>query len=357
MNEIIEVIEKSGLKKESSLTIKESFVPFFDQAEEWKQKAESLVVTDESQVDEMKQAREARLALKKIRVDANNVRKSLKEDSLRYGKAVQGAYNIIEYLIVPIEQHLESQEKFIEIKKKERIYDLKCKRETELSIYEEFIPSGLDFGGMSEDDYQKLLSGAKLQLQQRVEAELKAAKEEEERIKADEIERKRIEAENKKLKIEADKREKEIQKEREAAEKERVKVAAKAKVEQDKADAIAKAEREKLEAEKAVIEEVARKEREAAEKIKADAEAKQREIERIEAEKIQAQKAKELEEAKAQKALELAPDKDKLIAFAKQLDSLDLPQLKTKESQKIVIETKELLNKVTKYIREQTTKL
>jgi len=38
----------------------------FEQAEVWKGKAEKLVVTDISQKEEMKQAREARLALKNI---------------------------------------------------------------------------------------------------------------------------------------------------------------------------------------------------------------------------------------------------------------------------------------------------
>ena len=40
--------------------IKEQFIPFFDKAIEWRQKAEALVVTDISQTREMKMAREAR---------------------------------------------------------------------------------------------------------------------------------------------------------------------------------------------------------------------------------------------------------------------------------------------------------
>ena len=114
-NELVRVINESGVEQSTALTLQSSFLPFFEQAEQWKIKAESLVVTDASQTREMKMAREARLALKDIRVSADKTRKALKEDSLRYGKAVQGVYNVIDYLIAPIEKHLEEQEKFPEI--------------------------------------------------------------------------------------------------------------------------------------------------------------------------------------------------------------------------------------------------
>ena len=42
------------------------------------------------------------------------VRKELKEESLRKGKAIDGVANIIKFLIEPVEKYLEDQEKFIE---------------------------------------------------------------------------------------------------------------------------------------------------------------------------------------------------------------------------------------------------
>lgn len=98
-NELIKVVDASGLESQTGNYIKEKFLPFFDQAEEWKEKAESLIITDVAQTHEMKMAREARLALREIRVEANKKRIELKQDSLLYGKAVQGVYNVIEDLI------------------------------------------------------------------------------------------------------------------------------------------------------------------------------------------------------------------------------------------------------------------
>lgn len=58
--QIIEVIESSGVEDTTKATLKERFLPFFEQAEKWRTIAESLVVTDESQTREMKMAREGR---------------------------------------------------------------------------------------------------------------------------------------------------------------------------------------------------------------------------------------------------------------------------------------------------------
>jgi hypothetical protein len=198
-NELIKVVETSGLETQTASSLKERFLPFFEQAQEWRRKAGLLIVTDESQVKEMKLAREARLELKKIRVEADKTRKALKEDSLRYGKAVQGVYNVIEYLISPIEKHLEEQEKFVEIREQNRKEAVRQLRESELESYMEFVPYGMDLGGMSDEDYSKLLNGAKIQLQAKIDAE---KKEEEDRLlkeKADAEERARIKKENEEL--------------------------------------------------------------------------------------------------------------------------------------------------------------
>ena len=195
-NELVQVIEGSGLEVATANYIKEQFIPFFDKAIEWRQKAEALVVTDISQTREMKMAREARLALKEIRVSADKTRKQLKEDSLRYGKAVQGVYNLIEYLIAPIEKHLQEQEDFVVIQEVKRKAEIKASREVELQPFAEFVPFGLNLGEMSEEDYVKTLNGAKLQLQAKIEAEQKAEAERIAREKAEAEERERIRIEN-----------------------------------------------------------------------------------------------------------------------------------------------------------------
>lgn len=182
--QLVQVINESGVEATTAKNLQDSFLPFFDQAQEWAEKAKTIIVTDESQVQLMKDARQARLMLKEIRVNADKVRKTLKEDSLRYGRAVQGVYNVIEYLIVPIEQHLEKQEKFVEIKEAEKLARLKIEREDKLRPYVEYVPYGVDLAKMSDEDYNKLFNGAKLQFEAAIEAKERAEKERIERENA-----------------------------------------------------------------------------------------------------------------------------------------------------------------------------
>ena len=180
-DQLVKVITESGIDTKTAKNLQDSFLPFFNQAQEWADKAALLVVTDANQVQLMKDARQARLMLKEIRVNADKMRKTLKEDSLRYGKAVQGVYNVIEYLIAPIEQHLEKQEKFVEIQEAERKAKLKLQREDELRVYAQYVPFGIDLANMTDEDYQKVFSGAKLQFEAAIEAKERAEKERTER--------------------------------------------------------------------------------------------------------------------------------------------------------------------------------
>ncbi len=338
-NELVRVVETSGLESQTALMLKERFLPFFDKAEEWRQKAESLVVTDASQIHKMKMARHARLALRDIRLDADRVRKELKEDSLRYGRAVQGVYNVIEYLVAPIEKHLQNQEDFVIIQEANRKAELKLKREIELQLYAEFVPIGLNFGEMSEYDYLKTLNGAKLQLQAKIDTERKAEEERIAKEKAEAEERERVMLENERLKAETEAKEKQLAEERAKAEADRKALEEKARKEKAAADAKLKAEREakeKLEAElRAKSEAEARAKKEAEAKAAAELKAKQ----------------------DAERKEKAAPDKAKLIELANVIDQLIFPELKSEEAERILTDVKALLTKVTGFIREKTSKL
>lgn len=327
-NELIKVVEESSLEKQTKDNILSKFTPFFDQASEWKEKAEALVVTDESQVEEMKEARLARLALKNIRVEADKTRKALKEDSLRYGKAVQGVYNVIEYLIKPIEQHLEQQEKFVEIQEASRKEALKQLRIPEVEVFQEFIPYGLDLGEMSEEDYTKLINGAKAQKKAKEDAEKKAEQERIAKEKAEAEERERIRIDNERLRKEAEERERE------------------AKIEAEKRAKELEAQRKKEEAEKSAHEEQLRKEREAKEKIEAELKAKK-----------EAEEKAIAEQKEADKKARLAPDKTKLKELAVMINQIELPSLKNPEGESIIKNVRTLLNKTSNYIQEQADKL
>ena len=218
-NQLQLIVKESGLETTKSQYILDKFTNYFEIAAEWEKKAKDIVVTDESNKVEMQLARVGRLFLRDKRISIEKARIELKEQSLREGKAIDGIANVLKALIVPIEEYLENQERFVEIK------------------------------------------AAKLAEDKRINDEKMA---EEERLALEEaqrIENERIRVENIKLKEEAEFREKKITEERIRAEAEIIKAeesARKAKEETDRSARVAKekadkelaTERIKLEAER-----------------------------------------------------------------------------------------------------------
>lgn len=367
-NAIVALINQSGLESKTSMALKERFMEFFDQADEWERKARELKVTDVTQVDEMKKAREARLALKNIRVNADKTRKLLKEDSLRYGKAVQGIYNVIEYKIAPIEKYLEEQERFAEIQEAKKREELKVERERIASDYHEFIPYGIDFSALTEEDFNKMINGAKMQIEERERTKKKIEEERVAREKAEAEERERIRLENERLKAEAEAREKQIAEERAKAEAERKAVEEKLKQAQAERERQLAEERAKAEAIKKEAEEKARKEREASElKLKQEREAKERAEAELKAkaeaearakrEAEEKQKAEQQAKELAEKRAKAAPDKFKLLEISKMIETIPFPELSTSEGNEILLEVRNQLTKTSKYIRDKTLQM
>jgi len=218
MNELEVIVKESGLDKTKAQVLLDNFSEYFQIASEWEKKASMILVTDAGQKAEMQMARVGRLFLREKRISIEKTRKGLKEQSLREGKAIDGIANVLKALIVPIEEYLGKQEKFIEVK------------------------------------------AAEIAELARVEMERKA---EEERLAKEEAERKeqeRIRLENEKLKKEAKEREEKIlirRKEDEAKRREMVllieKQKAEAETKQKKLEEKARLEREKAEKERQKI--------------------------------------------------------------------------------------------------------
>lgn len=309
-NKLVALIGSSGLEETTALAIKNAFSEFFITAQQWADKAQELVVTDSSQTDLMKQAREARLILKDIRVKADKVRKELKADSLRYGNTVQAVYNSIEGIISPIEEHLEKQEKFAEIQRQKQLDELRVKREAETEPYRDFLPWGVDLARMPEEEYRKLFDMVVDQFAKRQAEQERINQEKIEQERKEAEERERIRLENERLRKESEAKEKELAEERKEAE-------------------------EKL-----------RTEREAREKAEAEIKAK------AEAERKTAE-----ERLLAEKKAQSAPDKEKLLSLALAIEDLPLPILSTPDATLVVENVAALLNKVTNYIRASTNLL
>jgi hypothetical protein len=369
-NELAVAIQQEGIEPASAQELLSRFAPVFAQAKNICKDAAQINVTDATQVSTIKRARTLRLSLRGLRVEADHIRKKLKEDSLRRGKAIQGVYNIIEYAIAPVEEQLLKHEQFAERAEAARIEKLKTEREAVLSEYVADL-SFYRLGDMSEEAWGQLLAGAKAAHEARIAAELKAEQERVARAKAEAEERERIRLENERLKKEAEQRERALAEERRKAEVERRAAEEKARKEREAAEATQRAieakarkEREAADAARLAAEEKARKEREAllmkaeAEKRVVEARAK---ADRAERERVEAELRKEREEAERKKRAEeaarrraaRAPDHEKLKVFAGDVRKLAVPSASTDEGRVIVEEIKYQVEKFARWIERR----
>ena len=301
-NQLQIIVNESGLGKTKADVILNKFQDYFAMASEWEIKAKTIKVINESQEADMQMARTGRLFLRKKRIAIENTRKELKAEIVREGKAIDGISNVLKALIIPLEEYLEKQEKFIEFKKaaeeeakrleierrmeeerieNERLDKLAEEREKIALPYQQFWDRNYDFRNKSEDDFSSLM------------AELKNKK-----LNYDKEQEKRR-LENERLKKEAEERERKIAEERGKKEKEMRKQQEEAERKQREIEEKAREERERLKKEAEAKQKIEREKQEkilAEQRAKAEAEKKRLE-KKIAAEKKEAQrKQKELEE-------------------------------------------------------------
>lgn len=323
--EAVTIIEASGVEQSTAAQIRTAFLDMFANAEKWTEQAKAIKVTDVSQVREMKMAREARLALREIRCNAENSRKRLKADALAKGKAIDGICNVLKALIEPVESYLLDQEEFkkrIEAEEKRKLAEA---RQLALEPFAEFYTHSpaFDLSSLPQEQFDAMLEGLKIKRDAKIAAERKL---EEERIKEEE-----------RLRQEAVERERKRQEELEEAKK-------------------------KAEEERKAREDAERKAAEERTAMQAKLDAERKERERVEAEqraKAEAErKAKEEEEKRAAQAAK-APDKQKLSAFASEVRGLTdrIPQCSTKNGKVACVQLSEQVAKFAAWVDSVAEKL
>lgn len=377
MTAISKAIELSGLTKDKSAVLTSKFGSMVEQIEEWKQRAEELIITDEGQTEEIALAKDGYKFIKSVRLDIEKTRKVLKEDSLKEGRAIDLIAKSLTEEVSPLELALEQKAKFVEIEAEKRKTARTQERLERASKFGFAVPQLGMITEMSDEMFDVFLSGLKADAEkreaeqkekaERLEAEVAIIKAE--RLEAERVEKERIEAqriENEKLKIEAEKREAEIAEERRQAEAERQKqeaireenarilseqlraekernekiqaqIKAEAEVERVKQQAI----QAKIQAEK---DEEARLEREKFWKIQAKKD-EQIKAEREKAEALQAEMKTKAEQeeaerkAKAKKERDAlnAPDKEKLKLYLQELLESRVPVLNASESKTLFV--------------------
>jgi hypothetical protein len=276
--------------------IQAHFLDFEKQAGEWMTKAKTIKVTDAKQTDLMKDAKDARLALKGIRVSVEKKHTELKADALKYGQTLDKVKRTLVGYIEPIEEYLLEQEKFAEVQEEKRRKELFDKRIIELKPYiSEHEAKAFPLGDMKDEAFANLLNGNKLAKEAK-ENEAKAQQTlREEQQQRDEAERKRLAAENEKLRKEKEQQEAKLKKERE--------------------------ERLKLERE-------------------------------AEAKRIEEENKKKQEQAAKRKAAR-QPDKEKLQTLAVTLHEFNFPKMSSEDGEAVMADVKVLINKIIMHINKK----
>lgn len=315
----------------------------FNGVSKMREQLETVVVQDENDKTNMKLANTIRLGVRQVRLDAEKTfdakRAEVQAQMLSYKTEDQlwlKAKQTMQILTKEIEENArwkeETRQRF-EAEQKE----LKTQqRMLQVSKVAPEMPRA-EFENMSDESFVIFYAGIEKQYNDRIEAERKAEEERVAKEKAEAEAREQQRLENERLKAEAEAKEKQLAEERAKAEAERKALEEKARKEKEAAEAKLKAEREakeKLEAElKAKAEAEEKAKREAEEKAAAELKTKQ----------------------DAEKKAKAAPDKAKLNDFAKMLDDLALPELKSEEANKVLSDAKTLLAKVSTFIREKSS--
>lgn len=310
----------TDLEPESAIAIRGAFGALFDQAAEWTRRAREIRVTSLDQKREMKLARESRLAVRDVRIEAEHARKRLKTDVVRRGKAIDGAANIIKDLLEPIEIYLLEQETFAARHEQARKDALRAAREEALRALGTDPVAYANLGETDEETWAATLQTAKDAHAARIEAakEAEAVRVEAERIVAEKREAARVAAA------------------REKADRE---LAARAQAEEN---ARLKTEREAIEAkhavERAAQREAAERAEEEARKARAEKDRAEAELAAVTARADAERRAEEERQAAAAaeaRAAELAPDREKLAALARSLRALAVPELTSEAGQAV----------------------
>lgn len=281
MDNIITLIEESGLNEERQSLLKSQFQDFIEVANKWNAKAKEIVVTDSSQVDLMKLAKEGRLILRSKRTDIEKVRKDIKEQPLRECQAIDAVAKALKELIVPTEDYLREQEEFAEREEKARLEALISERKQALEQYGVDCQY-LDLRGMPQPMFEMMVKSSKFDYEEKIRLE-------------NEAEQKRLaDLEAERIKLEDQRKENERLRKLAEEQQETLRI-----------------EREKAEAERqALIEDQKKQER----KVREEYEAKQREFEAKQ--KAEAERQRVKEEAERKKAEEKAK-KEKISDFFK----------------------------------------
>lgn len=314
---------------------------FKAKAEELRNTAETLVVNSIAEKDKMELARTTRLTLRGIRIAVEKKRAELGEGYLAEIKKINSAATAIKEAIEPLEARLLHAETFAERWEADRIVELTKRRNDEVRSIWPGCPG--DFGKMSDEEYNALISRLRSEAAEIAEAKRKQAEAEaalavqraaEQKLREEQAAALAAQQAEAQRQARAAAAEAEIRLAAERAELQRQNERVRQEYEEQSARERA------VQAEKDAEEKRVRDEREAVQRAELEAEiARNRaerqaeEARRLELEhQLAIERADKLAEERRLHAIALAPDKEQLKEFKRGIYNIPQPDLKTVEA-------------------------
>lgn len=332
-NELVQIVQTSGLEQTKGQKLLQMFTPFFNKMAVIEGKI-NVLNKENPQPEDVKIAREIRLALKNNRVASEKEKDTCKQMILIEGRLIDNLNNIIKNTSKALEIQCEDIEKFAEIQELKRREARKEERIKKLTPFDIDIES-YDLLNMNDENFDNLLIGTKLRHNQLKEIEEKAEMEHIKKELAERKENERIRNENKRLEAEAIKKDK------------------LAKIESEKQAKILEKERTKAEAKRKILEEIVEIERKHADKLQTEIKAK-RETEEKENQRIETEKKAKIE---AERKAKLLPDKEKIIEFANFIKGIESPAVSSTKAREIMVDGELLLLKTSTFLIEKAETL
>ena len=186
-NELAVIIKETGLEPTLAKEFIINFEEHFRMASEWAKKATKIIVTDASQQVLMQEARIARLFLREKRLEIEKFRVSRKEYFLKGGRAIDKVANFLKDTIIPIEEHLDRQEHFVENMKKAEearvLAEFHAKQEAEIKAKEEADRQALANLNAEREKQRKELDEVRRQADAKIAEERAKAKKAEDELR------------------------------------------------------------------------------------------------------------------------------------------------------------------------------
>ncbi|KKL19947.1 hypothetical protein LCGC14_2460380, partial [marine sediment metagenome] len=246
------LVVNSGLEQEQTQKVLDLFRGLLKLSEEWKAKAESIVITDASQIPEIQAATEGCKIFQRIRLDAKAAHKLLKQRALNEGRFYDSVLRELLESNEPVENHLKAQRDFVKIKEEREAEERRIEGERLLKEQEEKEAAEAEKARLEQEEAdRKERERFAKELDDMTKHNVKLRKEAEEKERKLQAERARVEKEKRAAEEKAAKERQAIE---EKSRKEREDIDRKNRIETEKQDKILAEERAKAQAEKETAE-------------------------------------------------------------------------------------------------------